>query len=90
MNKSVDEFGACMVASQARQITGRPHGAPGERTRMMTISVLTLSIEAVTAAVCALVVIVSGARSGRWATIPQTAKYFDRHMNDPAARGGPS
>jgi hypothetical protein len=58
----------------------------------MSISLLTQNTEALTASACALVaaIVVLGSKTGRWATVPATTKYFHRHMNDPAARGGPS
>jgi hypothetical protein len=60
----------------------------------MSISLLTQNTEALTASACAsvaaIVAAAFGSRTDRWATVPATTKYFHRHMNDPAARGGPS
>ena len=58
----------------------------------MSISLLTQNTEALVASACALVAAIAilGSQTGRWAAVPATVKYFHRHMNDPAARGGPS
>ena len=57
----------------------------------MSITLLTQMTEGIVASACAAAAAIAlGSKTGRWALVPVTAKYFHRHMNDPAARGGPS